>query len=350
MSILATIAGMAPDQARLRSRIDLLTRQVSTGQVGQVHGDLGPQARRAIDLRGDIARREAHLVATDSALGRMAVAQETLGRLETLANDVATAAQRARTLGTIALEPLARSARAALEEAAALMNMRHGGDPLFAGSHLARDPVPDAASIATGPMAAAIGAAVATLGASNAGAVLAATAAAATDPATTPFDPWLETDGIAEQRRALLVADGERVAFLATRDGGTRFVAKNEVPIDLALEMHARGIRPADVRHIRIRVSGQAVNMVGRQYDPQTAGIVDAQFSIAYTVAVALERGAVLIGDFTETTIHEAKTGEFAARRITIEAKVGHQPLHQGGHRADHAAGGRKAGDQLVAV
>lgn len=213
MSILATIAGMAPDQARLRQRIDLLTRQVSTGQVGQAHGDLGPQARRAIDLRGDIARREAHLVATDSALGRMAVAQETLGRLETLANDVAAAAQRARNLGTIALEPLARSARAALEEAAALMNMRHGGDPLFAGSHLARDPVPDAAGIATGPMATAIGAAVATLGASDADAVLAATAAAATAPATTPFDAWLETDGIAEQRRALLVADGERVAW-----------------------------------------------------------------------------------------------------------------------------------------
>ncbi|MCZ8147672.1 MAG: hypothetical protein O9325_07470, partial [Roseomonas sp.] len=213
MSILATIAGMAPDQARLRQRIDLLTRQVSTGQVGQAHGDLGPQARRAIDLRGDIARREAHLVAADSALGRMAVAQETLGRLETLANDVAAAAQRARKLGTIALEPLASSARAALEEAAALMNMRHGGDPLFAGSHLARDPVPDAAGIATGPMATAIGAAVATLGASDADAVLAATAAAATAPATTPFDAWLETDGIAEQRRALLVADGERVAW-----------------------------------------------------------------------------------------------------------------------------------------
>ena len=91
-------------------------------------------------------------------------------------------------------------------------------------------------------------------------------------------------------------------------------------PIDLALEMHARGIRPAAVRHIRIRVSGQAVNMVGRQYDPQTAGIVDAQFSIAYTVAVALERGAVLIGDFTDTTIREEKTGGFAAHQVTIEA------------------------------
>lgn len=34
----------------------------------------------------------------------------------------------------------------------------------------------------------------------------------------------------------VLAPDGERIAFLATRDGGTRFVAKDELPIDLALE------------------------------------------------------------------------------------------------------------------
>jgi len=33
-----------------------------------------------------------------------------------------------------------------------------------------------------------------------------------------------------------LAPDGERVAFLATRGGGTRFVAKHEVPVELALE------------------------------------------------------------------------------------------------------------------
>lgn len=91
-------------------------------------------------------------------------------------------------------------------------------------------------------------------------------------------------------------------------------------PIDLALAMHAQGIRLDDVRHIRIRVSGQAVNMVGRKYDPKTAGIVDAQFSIAYTVAVGLARGKVRIGDFTEATIRDEVTGSFAARNITIEA------------------------------
>jgi 2-methylcitrate dehydratase PrpD len=91
-------------------------------------------------------------------------------------------------------------------------------------------------------------------------------------------------------------------------------------PIDLALRLHARGVRPADVKRIGIRVSGQAVNMVGRKFDFRAAGVVDAQFSIAYTVAVGLERGAVRIGDFTEAAIVDPRTGRFAAERILIEA------------------------------
>ncbi|AHG64101.1 MmgE/PrpD family protein [Advenella mimigardefordensis] len=92
-------------------------------------------------------------------------------------------------------------------------------------------------------------------------------------------------------------------------------------PIDLALELHRNeGLRLDDIKHIDIRVSGQAVNMVGRQYDPRTAGIVDAQFSIAYTVAVGLAKGAVLIGDFTDEAIRDEKIGRFAHSQITITA------------------------------
>ena len=90
-------------------------------------------------------------------------------------------------------------------------------------------------------------------------------------------------------------------------------------PIDLALDLHQRGIRPQDVKHMRIRVSGQAMNMVGRKFDCRTAGVVDAQFSIAYTVAVGLERGAVRIGDFIEETLRNPRVGAFAAEKITIE-------------------------------
>ena len=91
-------------------------------------------------------------------------------------------------------------------------------------------------------------------------------------------------------------------------------------PIDLALDLHREGVRLEQVKHIQIRVSGQAVNMVGRKYDPQTAGIVDAQFSIAYTVAAGLAKGSVLIGDFTNTTIRDERIGRFARDHITILA------------------------------
>ncbi|MDB6163412.1 MAG: hypothetical protein JWL98_844 [Xanthomonadaceae bacterium] len=91
-------------------------------------------------------------------------------------------------------------------------------------------------------------------------------------------------------------------------------------PIDLALQLYERGIRPQDVKHMHIRVSGQAVNMVGRKFDFRTAGVVDAQFSIAYTVAVGLARGAVRIDDFNEGALRDPQVGAFAAGRITIEA------------------------------
>jgi flagellin-like hook-associated protein FlgL len=222
MSILSSIGGIVPDQARLRERIAVLTRQVSTGEVGQTHGALGFDARQAIDLRGDVARREAYIGATATALGRMGATQSVLGRLETIVQQTAAEALRARTLGAAAVVQLTQSARLALEEAAALLNARHGGEYLFAGSNLALAPVPGAEGIATGPMAAGIATAVAALDPdpANLGPLLAATATAATDPATTPFNAWLEGPGLADPRRAVVVADGERVAWgvLANQD------------------------------------------------------------------------------------------------------------------------------------
>jgi len=91
-------------------------------------------------------------------------------------------------------------------------------------------------------------------------------------------------------------------------------------PIDLALELHQRGIRAQDIRHLRIRVSGQAVNMVGRRFDHRMANVVDAQFSIAYTVALGLDRGVLKIADFTEAAIRDERIGAFAGGKITIEA------------------------------
>jgi flagellin-like hook-associated protein FlgL len=222
MSILATIGATALDQTRLRERLDGLARQVATGQLGTTHGALGTAAQRAIDLRGEVARREAYAIAADAALARMGTAQGVLARLETIVAEVGAEAMRARTFGASGVEGLARTARAALEEAAALLNARANGEYLFGGSDLGSPPVPGAAGILAGPMASAIAAAVATLNPTNAAAVRAATAVAATDPATAPFSAHLEGPALAEPRRAVQVADGERVAWgvLASQDAG----------------------------------------------------------------------------------------------------------------------------------
>jgi aconitate decarboxylase len=91
-------------------------------------------------------------------------------------------------------------------------------------------------------------------------------------------------------------------------------------PIDLALQMRAAGVRPQDVEGIVFEASGQAVNMVGRSYDPVHANTVDAQFCIAYTTSVALHRGAVLIGDFAESALRDPYVGRFAAQQVRVEA------------------------------
>lgn len=220
MSTLSIIGARAIDQAALRARMEVLTRQVATGQRGAVHGDLGAEAGRAIDLRGGIARREAYAAAASRALARSDTTQTVLGRLQEIAAQASADAKRAKTLDGLGVESLARTARAALEEAAILLNTQQGGEYLFSGSDVGNPAVPEGAAIAGGSMATAIGAAVATLDPTNAATVLAATATAATDPASTPFSAFLEGPGSTEARRAVQVADGDRVAIgvFANRD------------------------------------------------------------------------------------------------------------------------------------
>jgi flagellin-like hook-associated protein FlgL len=227
MSILGTIGSLAADQSALRLRLDNSSRQVSTGQRAQVFGDLAPEAGRAIDLRGEVARRETYAGAADRAASRAAATQTVLSRLSEIAGNLNAEALRARTIGPTGAEALARTARAALEEAAALLNTRHGGDYLFGGSDVATPPVPDAAGIADGPLATAIAGSIATLDATNAAAVLAQTVAAAGDPATTAFSAFLEGAGSTEATRAVQVADGERVAIgvFANRDADGELAA-----------------------------------------------------------------------------------------------------------------------------
>ncbi|MDB5893692.1 MAG: MmgE/PrpD family protein [Rhodoferax sp.] len=83
----------------------------------------------------------------------------------------------------------------------------------------------------------------------------------------------------------------------------------NHPAIDAALQLRRdHDIRPEDIRRIRVGLNHQAHEAVCTPIEvrqsPRT--IVQAQFSIPYTVAVALIDGAVKLGHFTETALARA--------------------------------------------
>ncbi len=90
--------------------------------------------------------------------------------------------------------------------------------------------------------------------------------------------------------------------------------------IDVAIGMHRQGLRPEHIRQLRIRPSGQAVNMTGRKFDHRTAGVVDAQFSVAYSASVGLAKGAMRIADIALENIRRSEVGAFVAEKVVVEA------------------------------
>jgi 2-methylcitrate dehydratase PrpD len=91
-------------------------------------------------------------------------------------------------------------------------------------------------------------------------------------------------------------------------------------PIDAALDLRARGLRPEDVREIRARLGSQAFSAVGQPLElkQRPKSIVDSQFSVPYTVAAALLKGAVTIEDFTTAGIADEQVLALASRVVTM--------------------------------
>jgi len=217
MTAVSSLSRLDAGSLALRLRLDTLTRQVSDGRVGPGYGDIAPQARRSIDLRADIARRDIWQGTIDRTLARTSVAQDAMGRM----SDIATrfyelATKMDGTSGTL-ISSVAAEARAALTEFGHLLNEQYAGEYLFGGTDTANPPVPDADGIASSDMATDIATAVAGLSAGNAAGVAAATLAVASSDATgtTVFSAFLSdpATGLTEPRRAVPAAEGERVDY-----------------------------------------------------------------------------------------------------------------------------------------
>jgi len=212
-----TLARITADALRTKSLVDVLSRQEADGMKGAVYGDIAPDAKRAIDLRGEIARRGAYSDAVDRTLGRTAATQVVLGRLYDIATEFYGEAQSIGRQDPAQVGTIADAARNALAEVAGLLNEQQAGEYLFGGSDSANPPIPSSSTIASGGMATDIATAIAGLTATNGGAVAAATLgiAADTSAGVSPFSAFLEdpAQGGGEARRSVPSDDGQRVEW-----------------------------------------------------------------------------------------------------------------------------------------
>ncbi len=89
--------------------------------------------------------------------------------------------------------------------------------------------------------------------------------------------------------------------------------------IDAALEIGiAHGIDSKKISNIAVSVSKMAFDICGAPFEVRANPTVDAQFSIAYTVAVALSKGGVFIDDFVPDTIRKEYSILELAKRVTV--------------------------------
>ncbi|MBW2076584.1 MAG: MmgE/PrpD family protein, partial [Deltaproteobacteria bacterium] len=89
--------------------------------------------------------------------------------------------------------------------------------------------------------------------------------------------------------------------------------------IDAALELSGlHVIDPEGIEGVEVSVSKMVSDMVGAPFKIRDNPQVDAQFSIPYTVAVALRNGRVLLSDFTSDTIRGATPIQGLARKIKV--------------------------------
>jgi 2-methylcitrate dehydratase PrpD len=81
----------------------------------------------------------------------------------------------------------------------------------------------------------------------------------------------------------------------------------NHTPIGIGIELHQKGIRPADVKSIEIGMGNVNWITVGAPYDPSRNDVVHAQFNTAYSFARAFADGRVDLRSYQKPAITDPR-------------------------------------------
>jgi flagellin-like hook-associated protein FlgL len=257
----------------LRARLAEQTAQAAEGRRAESYDGLGADARRAIDLRSELAHRAALSRAATQGASLAAHAQVMLRRLTEIATDMAARAGTMIGATSTDVTVTAQSARTALQEVAGLLNERVGGEAVFGGSDTTGTPIPG--DVTASGMYRQIGTALRALGGGNGAAVRAQMQAlGASDAAgVTPFSAFATAAAqglVPDPRRGVAVEDGTVVpiGLLANRNAG--------VPASTAADSTGSWARDLLYGLSALAQLDGAQTRLGADYDQVVTGIAGA--------------------------------------------------------------------------
>lgn len=205
------LSSLVADSAGLRSRLDQLTQQASSGMQSPTYAGLGTNASASLDLAPQIAHLQAWQDNIDAATGAMGVTQTTMTQIQQVAANFYAQINNLNGINTSEVDSIASSARDALKQVAGLLDAQDGSKYVFAGADSDSPPVPDPGDILSSGFYTQIATAVGNLGTAGASATAAATLAIASSNAagTSPFSAYLSQSASTLQAQIPAVQTGD---------------------------------------------------------------------------------------------------------------------------------------------
>ncbi len=216
----STLARLTRESSVIKTQLDTLTTQASTGLVSQRFGGLGSAAQLSLDLRPQISRIDSFTQNIGVANTKLSVTDSTLGQLQTIAQTFLTGTYQMSATTPQGVDTMASQAKSALGQVEALLNTQVGQNYIFTGEDTSRPPLSDSAFQSyVQSIQAPVSSLAAIGGTATAAATLAAAGASSPYTATIGSAPQTMQIGFGETAKVGVVA-GQN-AFATSQGGST---------------------------------------------------------------------------------------------------------------------------------
>ena len=143
------IQQLIANSAAIRSNVNILTDQASSGFVSRNYAGLGDNAAVALNLKPQLNDLKTWQTNISQATGAMTVTQAAMKQMQTIASTFLASTNNLNGLNASELDSVAANARSALQEVAGLLDTQNGTMYVFGGVDSTNPPVLEPDSILT---------------------------------------------------------------------------------------------------------------------------------------------------------------------------------------------------------